>query len=578
MLAISIILLINLFLPGLSAKCSTHLSKEEIDDTFTDSMSYERAQTKIVGVTTTCTNVTLPLESFVGSSCEDCIRELEINSSNIQTLPRTAFHGIRNLNTLRLDSTNTSYIEPGAFAEMNKLQQLYITNNNILRILNNTFNPLPQLKTLDLSHNALTEVEPNFLAGNLNLTYLNMSSNRLTLLNFKDTDRSIKLVSINVQNNLISTINFANISANFAYFSHNTLRQIQGCTLNVQNLDLSYNNMSTLPSIDKNCSKYQFRVRILKLSHNALTQLDDNFFNAFPNLTSLDVSYNMIGRLPIAFFQYFPALNIFDVSHNMLDEFNIGLLDTDRYLEYVNVSYNKISVVKGRIVANHHEKNVEIRMQCNPIQCNTLIPFITFLPTNTKLYVDIRQKSFTWENLKDIRGAATKSNVTIIHQPVPGCGDDGAVRNTSVKNSNRTQISTANLNSTSALGNITEFINNVLNSSKALEATLDHSYTAYNDSICATDGIYKLLAQLESSIHDAVDKMNIPQQTKNDPKACGRDEGGNDSSGLLTAIIVLLVFVIVLFSILVTGRYARNCSYFIRQGEENIELLNDSNI
>nr|CAI5866301.1 unnamed protein product [Callosobruchus analis] len=560
MLSILIILLFNLLPTELDAKCITHLNKERVDGTFSDRMSYETAPMRIVAVTTTCINVSLPLEGFVEHFCDDCTREIRIFASNIPNMRRIAFHGIRDLNILRIDGTNTSYVEPGTFAGMSKLRELYFTNNNIQKTFNNVFNPLPGLKTLDLSQNALTEFEPKFLAGNLNLMYLNVSSNRLTSLDFKDIDHSIKLVIVDLTGNLISTINFVNISATFGYISHNRLRQIEGCTLNVQNLDLSYNNMSTLPLLDNKCSKRNFEVAGLNLSHNALRQLDSYFFQAFPKLSFLDVSHNMIGNLPTAFFQYLPVMNVFNISHNMLDEFDVGILDAGPKLKYLNLSNNKISVIKGKI-SIYYDKGLQIHIQCNPIQYKMLMILLSGLPPKTNLHIDLLQKSFTWQNFKEVSEAAKKANVTIVDEMPVGCGDNEIIRKSST---------TEKFDHKSVLGNITGFINTVKNGSKTVDTTLDHSNVMYNDSIHATDRIHKLLEQLDKSIHDVVDETS--QHTNNDPKACEE----NETSALVTAVIVLFVFVMILVSILIAHKYTRRLSYFVRRGEENIELLNNS--
>ncbi|VEN48620.1 unnamed protein product [Callosobruchus maculatus] len=566
MLSIWIILLINMLPSELNAKCLTHLTKEKVDDTFSDRMSYETPQMRTVGVTTTCTNVTLPLERFVEHLCEDCTREMKISASNIPTLQRTSFHGIRDLDILRLNGTNTRYVDPGTFEDMNKLQELYITDNNIQKIFNNSFNPLPKLKTLDLSHNALIDFESQFLDGNLNLMYLNISSNQLSSLSFK---HSIKLESIDVRNNVIKTINFENITANFGYFSYNRLRQIEGCTLKVQNLDLSYNNMSTLPSLDKKCSKPEFEVVVLKLSHNVLTELNSNFFQAFPKLTSLNVSNNMIAHLSVTMFQYFPGMNNLDMSYNMLSEFDASIFDFSAKLTHVNVSYNKITFVDNKIVTNHLQRSIDLRIQCNIIQFDMLIRLIGILPPKTNLYIDILQKSFTWLELKEIREAAIKANITI--KDIPNRCDNEVTRNDIIESSN----ATAKVDHKSVLGNITKFINNVTNSSKTLETALEHSYVVYHDSVHATDDkIHELLEQLDKSIHGVIDKM----QSENYSEALGNDVEENDNSGLLKAVIVLLVFVIVLISILITQRYARRWSDFIQRGEENIELLDNNRI
>ncbi|CAH2004299.1 unnamed protein product [Acanthoscelides obtectus] len=158
-------ILLILFLPQLNTKCTNHLTQKHVDDNFLDRMAYETSQLETIGITTVCTNASLPLEDFDERFCENCTREMKIFASNIPILRRTVFSGINDLNILHIQGTNTSDIEPGTFAHMSKLQEVHFTNNSITKISKNVFNPLREMKILDLSQNNLAEIDPEFLDG-----------------------------------------------------------------------------------------------------------------------------------------------------------------------------------------------------------------------------------------------------------------------------------------------------------------------------------------------------------------------------------------------------------------------------
>lgn len=185
------------------------------------------------------------------------------------------------------------------------------SRNNIQSLLNSPSSPL---KTdLDLSNNFIETIDSNAFNRH-ELTQLNLSSNFIT----KIQNLNLNLLkSLDISNNKISVIeNLENLTK-------------------LEILNLKNNRIHSLFLL----SPLEF-LSFLDVSFNPI--FDFPYSNIFPNLTSLTLDY--------CFIDSFQSINMFkklkklSLSHNKITE-DVAL--ELPLLEYLNVSYNKISTLQA---------------------------------------------------------------------------------------------------------------------------------------------------------------------------------------------------------------------------------------
>lgn len=103
--------------------------------------------------------------------------------------------------------------------------------------------------------------------------------------------------------------------------SHQELQIIPSLALNITHLNLSYNNLLDIPSLDLP------NLESLNLSHNRLMELP--FLNT-PRLRTLDLGHNEFHEMPLL-----PMVLALDISHNYLTEIH----DRFRYQTQIRVLF-----------------------------------------------------------------------------------------------------------------------------------------------------------------------------------------------------------------------------------------------
>ncbi|KAL3276282.1 hypothetical protein HHI36_024063 [Cryptolaemus montrouzieri] len=107
-------------------------------------------------------------------------------------------------------------------------------------------------------------------------------------------------------------------------------------------LDLSHNNLKELRKDDMSDQLAEI-LFTLKLRHNQITDLDDNVFDAFSNLKSLDLSHNNIKTIPSKnIFSRLENLHELDLSFNELKDFQDDLFNNLKNLRKLDLSYNNL--------------------------------------------------------------------------------------------------------------------------------------------------------------------------------------------------------------------------------------------
>lgn len=226
---------------------------------------------------------------------------LHVNQNNLTEIRNNTFLGLQKLVALDLRGNRIKTIEKGAFSHFVSLAELDLSNNCLSKIP--SFNNATTLQSLDLSSNYIQLLSSNALKGLQNLQNLVLFNNSIKQIetgvfrfvpalqtadfSFNEIHRILKetfeglqqLSTLFLQNNLIENISIEGHgipSLRTLNLSSNLLSSKIASGMfpdNVENLDLSYNNISDI-------TEYAFysyeHLRRLSLKGNKLTTLAMN--------------------------------------------------------------------------------------------------------------------------------------------------------------------------------------------------------------------------------------------------------------------------------------------------------------
>lgn len=178
------------------------------------------------------------------------LQSLDLSSNYIQLLSSNALKGLQNLQNLVLFNNSIKQIETGVFRFVPALQTADFSFNEIHRILKETFEGLQQLSTLFLQNNLIENIsiEGHDIPG---LRTLNLSSNLLS------SKIASGMFPDNVENLDLSYNNISDITE-YAFYSYKHLRR----------LSLKGNKLTTLAMNDLAVPIDQSRRTIVYISDN----------------------------------------------------------------------------------------------------------------------------------------------------------------------------------------------------------------------------------------------------------------------------------------------------------------------
>lgn len=178
------------------------------------------------------------------------LRSLDLSSNYIQLLSSNALKGLQNLQNLVLFNNSIKQIETGVFRFVPALQTADFSFNEMHRILKETFEGLQQLSTLFLQNNLIENIsiEGHDMPG---LRTLNLSSNLLS------SKIASGMFPDNVENLDLSYNNISDITE-YAFYSYEHLRR----------LSLKGNKLTTLAMNDLAVPIDQSRRTIVYISDN----------------------------------------------------------------------------------------------------------------------------------------------------------------------------------------------------------------------------------------------------------------------------------------------------------------------
>lgn len=267
---------------------------------------------------------------------------LQMHNNKLEELPKLSAIHIKEL-FLMSNSLKTFFVEN--------------INNQSITSFYSTFDP-SMLTKINLSDNQLDHIPPD-LFNIPNLIYLNVSKNNLTKLPV--IIQYSKLLLLNISENPFKRLKF-NLpeSIKTFYCSSCELTELPESMINCTNLSIlicSENQLKAIPQMPSigclNASNNQIQqfptfsldMQQLDLSMNELASIPDSI-DSLTNLVEIDLSHNKIVKLPPI--TNLSHLSVLKISHNYDLE---GMLDCSHFLllETVDVSFTKIELSETSI-------------------------------------------------------------------------------------------------------------------------------------------------------------------------------------------------------------------------------------
>ena len=353
------------------------------------------------------------------------LKEFDLGCNNLSTLDAVnIFKGMKNISSLETINLSNNNITDKATEELASvllhnasLQNLDLSYNGLsasdaVKIFKGMKN-ISSLVTINLSNNNITDKATEELASvllhNTSLQNLDLSYNGLSTSDainiFKGMKNISSLVTINLSNNNNITDKATEKLA--TVLLHNT---------SLQNLDLSYNDLSTSDAVNifkgmKNISSlvtinlsnnnitneatqdlatvllHNISLQKLDVSYNYLSTLDAvNLFKGLKyasNLTVLNISHNMIADDAAdelaSVLSHNNNLQTFDMSSNYFDSEDCVKIMNGMcnilYLKKIDTSYNEITCEAADSIAtflSHNSELEELALSCNDLYRTSL--------------------------------------------------------------------------------------------------------------------------------------------------------------------------------------------------------------
>lgn len=204
------------------------------------------------------------------------------------------------------------------------------------------------------------------LSNATSLSLVNLSSNHLIYFEYKNAE---PLVILDLYNNRLQVIKVGNTrtlcSINLA---RNNITNMFNVKLpnNISDLNLSHNKITNL---EEETFKSLIHLTVLNLAHCGLHTLNADIFIPLQVLQSLDLSYNRIVNLDLKIFKGLQRLAQLNLNGNRLSDINVE--DLTNSIKLIEISNNDWKCTRLKVIIDILNRRNAIRFHepCNKMSC-----------------------------------------------------------------------------------------------------------------------------------------------------------------------------------------------------------------
>lgn len=293
------------------------------------------------------------------TGCMPHLREIDLSSNGLRSLPSGAFRGLETLQTIQLPYNTISNMAEGALQSLHLLRLLDISHNKLVQVQPIVFSEALQLRTLLLNNNLLESLPENLFLSQQRLSLLNISHNRLTssgLLGVLSGCNSLEMLdgSHNKLNQLNLNMFNSLTGLKLLDFSNNEIEEIQPRAFSemslLETLELSGNRIGVI--VD-GTFRGLHSLRTVNLCNNDITSIHPNVFSDVKKLKSIALCSNNLNAVPNLV--HLENLTSLDLSNNRITSVYGQLF---RGLPNLQVCFKMYVVV-------HILKRIYCRLICN---------------------------------------------------------------------------------------------------------------------------------------------------------------------------------------------------------------------
>lgn len=346
-------------------------------------------------------------ESICGKYYSGNYYEFELLNFVSKEFPGILLKRYKRLYTLAIRNAKIQNIDSQQFEGGEYLTSLDLSYNEIRELQKNVFEHLKKIEKIDLSHNMIESIDDNsFAMNNIRSFTIDLSHNRLKNFKqewlFKSSKEFVALIEHNeiaqlenimingghgnqspfsIAHNKLTNIELNNLTDNVS-FASNEITEIS-CKENVEritSLNL-FNNQIMKSENFYECLKKLINLQTLDLSYNNLGTEPFLRLDAFSKLSSLKYFYlagNKFSIIPYGLFSFNLNLHFLDLSYNQFYySFNPNALISLENLKRLNLSFSGIRSVYELMDIGKVLKNLNVLgIEGNDFSCNCLAFFI----------------------------------------------------------------------------------------------------------------------------------------------------------------------------------------------------------
>ena len=271
--------------------------------------------------------------------------------NRLQRVPQKALRNLEKLKVLDLGNNQIVDVSREDFSGVeDTLQVLSLADNYIITLALETFQGFTKLERLDLKGNSILNILP-LASGTLKLSHLNLAENSIERIPFTSLAQIRSLTAVNLANNRItSTFDVffqGRISLDSLVLDNNMIGNLPPFAFqNFNVINSTSLNGNIIKEIDEDAFK-DAKIRELSIRDCFLTSIDQKAFRGLEtSLQRLDLSFNNLNTLPEHLLDKFDYLKTLILGDNPLSFKPSEVLSGFRYtLETISLAGEKMGAV-----------------------------------------------------------------------------------------------------------------------------------------------------------------------------------------------------------------------------------------